>query len=80
MWKIFISLINAIQHLHALKIFHGEIRLDNVLIDGDYHMKLVEKGLLNVGGGWKVETEGKVRLEGGRGIYFSPCILKYVDI
>jgi serine/threonine protein kinase len=45
-WKILISLTNAIAHLHQNGIFHGEIRVENVLIDGDYHMKLAEKLLL----------------------------------
>jgi hypothetical protein len=50
--------------------------LENVLIDGDYHMKLVEKSLLN-STNWSIEmTKENVKLIKGKGILFSPCILK----
>lgn len=47
-----------------------------MLIDGDYHMKLVEKSLLN-STNWSIEmTKENVKLIKGKGILFSPCILK----
>ena len=50
--------------------------MENVLIDGDYHMKLVEKSLLN-STNWSIEmTKENVKLIKGKGILFSPCILK----
>jgi serine/threonine protein kinase len=75
-WKIAISLVNALKHLHELKQFHGEIRLENVLIDGDYHMKLVERALLSPAN-WEIEQrEQTITLIKGKGVLFSPCILK----
>ena len=71
-----ISLANAIKHLHELNIFHGEIRMENILIDGDYHMKLVQKSLLNPLN-WQIEhNKENVKLIKGKGVLFSPCILK----
>ena len=50
--------------------------MENVLIDGDYHMKLVEKTLLN-SMNWEVQiTPDCPTLSKGEGILFSPCILK----
>jgi serine/threonine protein kinase len=74
-WKILISLTNAIKHLHQKGIFHGEIRVENVLIDGDYHMKLAEKLLLPQMN-WEVELQKEnVKLIKGKGVLFSPILL-----
>jgi serine/threonine protein kinase len=75
-WKILISLANAVKHLHEISVYHGEIRMENVLIDGDYHMKLVEKSLLHPLN-WQIEmNKENVKLIKGKGVLFSPCILK----
>lgn len=75
-WKILLSLVNACRHLHGSQIFHGEIRVENVLIDEGLRIKLVEKTLLD-STNWVVEW-GKetVTLIRGKGVLFSPCILR----
>ena len=71
-----ISLANALKHLHEINCFHGEIRMENLLIDGDYHMKLVESSLLN-SLNWQIELSNQnVKLIKGKGVLFSPCILR----
>ena len=43
----------AIGYLHTKGIMHRDLKLENILIDGDYHMKLVERSLLNPSG-WQI--------------------------
>ena len=38
--KITISLLNGIKYLHDENVFHGEIRTENILVDGSFHLKL----------------------------------------
>lgn len=50
--------------------------MENVLIDGDYHMKLAEKLLLPQTN-WEVELQTEnVKLIKGKGVLFSPILLQ----
>jgi serine/threonine protein kinase len=71
-----LSLLNATKHLHDHKAIHGEIRVENVLIDEEYHIKLVEKALLSTTN-WSIELgKENITLIRGRGVLFSPCLLR----
>jgi serine/threonine protein kinase len=74
--KITVSLLNGIHYLHDENTFHGEIRTENILVDGSYHLKLVEKALLSPSEWEVVVAQGMgLRVLRGRGVLLSPCIL-----
>ena len=43
--RIFSQIISAIEYLHSHHILHGDIKLDNILLDRDYNVKLCDFGL-----------------------------------
>jgi serine/threonine protein kinase len=63
----FYQIAQAIQYLHALNIIHGDIKLDNILVDEDYIPKLADFGYASM----EVYKSGQ---KGGTLIYAAPEI------
>ncbi len=79
--KIMVSLINGIGYLHGQGVFHGEIRTETVLVDGGYHLRMVERAILG-DADWRVVVEKGIgngvgmKILRGKGVLLSPCILE----
>ena len=48
-WRIFVNLIMAIDYLHhKVKIIHFDIKLDNLLLDENYLLKISDFGISRI--------------------------------
>jgi len=43
--RIFEQVLNALSYMHSLDICHRDIKLENVMLDSDYQVKIVDLGL-----------------------------------
>ena len=65
------SLLEAINHCHALKIVHGDIKPDNIMINKHNMVRLIDFGLS------KTNTTAKSKHSEVRGTpyYFAPEVI-----
>jgi len=42
--RLFYQLINGIEYLHAKNIYHRDIKLENIVFDGDNNLKIIDFG------------------------------------
>ena len=67
--KIFIDLLNSIESCHKNGISHGDIKLENILLDKDFNIKLIDFGFSkNINDGLIYESNGTYS-------YVSPEVL-----
>ena len=73
---IFKNILKAVQNIHELGIFHLDIKLENILIDGEYNIKLADFGLAEL----KENTiNGKLKDFRGTYLYASPQMFQEYD-
>ncbi len=67
--KLFIDLLNSIESCHKNGISHGDIKLENILLDKDFNIKLIDFGFSkNINDGLIYESNGTYS-------YVSPEVL-----
>jgi NIMA (never in mitosis gene a)-related kinase 1/4/5 len=69
-WTVFIQLVKALKVLHALNIFHRDLKSANVFLNKDGNAKL---GDLNVS---KLAEKGLANTQTGTPYYASPEVWK----
>lgn len=42
----FHQIVGAIEHMHSQKVVHGNIRPENILVDKDFHLKIIDFGCI----------------------------------
>ncbi|KAF9000907.1 kinase-like domain-containing protein, partial [Cyathus striatus] len=42
---VFIQILDGVQHLHSLDIFHGDIKLHNIMVASDWTVKIIDFGV-----------------------------------
>jgi len=71
--KIILSeLFLAIEHIHSYKIIHRDIKIENIMLDGNGHVKLIDFGLCR-----EIEYEIQSLNTTGSLIYMAPELLLY---
>lgn len=73
--KILSQLLNAIKHLHRHNIVHRDIKLENVIINDDYELKLIDFGL-----SVKIKNDSSLYDISGSQSYLSPEILEMTKL
>jgi serine/threonine protein kinase len=59
-WKIAIETARGVEYLHnSLKIVHGNLNSNNILLDKDYHPKITDSGLISIRLECTIITKGK---------------------
>ena len=72
----FRQLLMAIHHMHASGVVHRDIKLENILLDETFTLKLADFGMsASTVGTWAKEGHFKTQL--GTGIYMAPEIWGY---
>jgi len=69
--KIMRKILLAVQNLHENEIIHRDIKLENVLIDDNFNVKLTDFGFA-----CKVPKDSKLRSLYGTQVYMAPEVLK----
>ncbi|KAG8989405.1 hypothetical protein FRB90_002248, partial [Tulasnella sp. 427] len=44
-WELVKEIADGMEYLHSRNVVHGDLRYDQVLVDGDWHVKIVDFGL-----------------------------------
>lgn len=70
--KCLMQIKNGILDLHRNGITHGDIKLENIMIDSDYNIKIIDFGLSD-------DFEESVTAIGGTDEYFDPCLKKKIN-
>lgn len=71
--RIFYQLMEALNYLHEHRIFHGDVKPENILLDSFYNVKLADFGCSqNI----DFPPLGYIR---GTSLYFSPEIIKGIE-
>lgn len=69
--EVFIQLITALEYLHARSITHRDIRLENILLDLQFHAKIIDFGVSTCFSNTK-----KILVYTGGEVYMAPEIVK----
>ena len=72
--KFFHQLINALYYLHSQNIAHRDIKIDNLLLDSNYDLKLIDFGLST-----KYSDDELLNQPCGTIVYAAPEVLNYKD-
>ena len=73
---IFNNILKAVQDIHELGIFHLDIKLENILIDQVYNIKLADFGLAELK---ENTTNGKLNVFRGTYLFAAPQIFQEYD-
>jgi len=69
--KIFRQLLDAVRYLHSRKIAQRDLKLENILIDDYFHIKLIDFGLCAI-----IDNSNLFTFHCGTKSYASPEIIK----
>ena len=72
--KYFHQLINALYYLHSQNIAHRDIKIDNLLLDSNFDLKLIDFGLST-----KYKDDELLNQPCGTIVYAAPEVLNYQD-
>ena len=72
--KFFHQLINALYYLHSQNIAHRDIKIDNLLLDSNYDLKLIDFGLST-----KYSDDELLNQPCGTIVYAAPEVLDYKE-
>ena len=72
--KFFHQLINALYYLHSQNITHRDIKIDNLLLDSNFNLKLIDFGLST-----KYKEDELLNQPCGTIVYAAPEVLDYKD-
>jgi serine/threonine protein kinase len=65
----FLQLIDALDHIHKNQIAHRDIKLENILLDNEYSIKLADFGYSS-----KMRSRKPFEIAAGTSVYFAPEI------
>lgn len=66
----FQKIVQAVQSMHANEVIHRDIKLDNILLDGNFDPKLCDFGISNI-----VEPNQPIMDTGGTPAYLAPEVI-----
>ncbi|EFO64541.1 Kinase, CAMK CAMKL [Giardia lamblia P15] len=69
--KYFHQIVSALSYCHSRKVCHRDMKLENVLLDSSYNIKLIDFGLSNI----LMSDEAKFKTACGSPSYASPEML-----
>ena len=72
--KFFHQLINALYYLHSQNITHRDVKIDNLLLDSNFNLKLIDFGLST-----KYKEDELLNQPCGTIVYAAPEVLDYKD-
>jgi len=68
--RLFSQIVNAIQYCHSKNVVHRDIKLENILLDGNKNVKVIDFGFSVV-----VNTVCKLSMFCGTALYIAPEII-----
>ncbi len=45
--EIFIQIVEGVKYIHEKNYYHGDLKLENIVIDKDGHVRIIDFGLAN---------------------------------
>ena len=68
--KIFKQIVYAMGHIHSRSVLHRDIKLDNILLDKDFNVKICDFGVSKI-----IEKDVYIRERCGTPAYIAPEII-----
>lgn len=66
-----VQIIIAVGHLHEQNVVHRDLKMENILLDGDGYIKVIDYGLAK-----EIEVDEYTRTQCGTPMYMAPEVLE----